>query len=425
MTTWLLTWNPSRWKWNSRSEDLAKFQRHGYFEYRWSCGNTRRIRRGERFFLLKQGRNQPGLIGSGEIRSAPEPSKHWSGDRRVGWSVAVEFDVLTDEPLIPRDVLTKRADLQGGLWRTQASGVQVPERVAAVLERRWSELTRARQPRRGNEKRRNGSLDRRERPAEMILAGLFLSRFGERTSKSGATRPPKELRTASWRSAYAAFFRDLGAGRSLRAFTNSLKNVRDVFDGRFPSGRAGWRRAGAGRPPAALPSECQRVFDAWSTRSRSQTWKAVQRHVDVFATSGPESVLNDVDIDENSAFEGWIRTEGGRKVYISMRPERDPSVRAAALQIHGLACGACGFDFGQVYGRWGADFAEVHHRRPFGDGDRKRETDPRRDLVVICANCHRMVHRRRAVALTIEELQSKIDRKALQRWAAALASDST
>jgi predicted HNH restriction endonuclease len=34
-----------------------------------------------------------------------------------------------------------------------------------------------------------------------------------------------------------------------------------------------------------------------------------------------------------------------------------------------------------------------------------RKTDPKRDLTVLCSNCHRMVHRRRTVCLSLEELR--------------------
>lgn len=113
---------------------------------------------------------------------------------------------------------------------------------------------------------------------------------------------------------------------------------------------------------------------------------------------------------ENSSgeTEGQSRTEGGRKVYISSRTERNKGLRDDAIRIHGASCMACGFDFGKFYGPWGYGFAEVHHLVPFKIDAQKRETDPRRDLVVLCANCHRMVHRYRGVTLSLSELRTKI-----------------
>ena len=42
------------------------------------------------------------------------------------------------------------------------------------------------------------------------------------------------------------------------------------------------------------------------------------------------------------------------------------------------------------------------------DGN-KRETDPKTDLAILCANCHRMVHRKKSTTLTIDELKSKLN----------------
>jgi predicted HNH restriction endonuclease len=68
---------------------------------------------------------------------------------------------------------------------------------------------------------------------------------------------------------------------------------------------------------------------------------------------------------------------------------------------------ACGYDFEATYGIIGQGFAEVHHVVPLADAG-TRETDPRTDLSVLCANCHRMVHRRRGVCLSLDELRAHI-----------------
>lgn len=103
------------------------------------------------------------------------------------------------------------------------------------------------------------------------------------------------------------------------------------------------------------------------------------------------------------------RTEGGKKVFISQRAERDIRLKNKAIALFGTACKACGFDFGKTYGEWGAGFIEVHHLIPLGGKDSKeRETNPAKDMVVLCSNCHRMAHRKKAMVLTLEELRKKI-----------------
>lgn len=68
--------------------------------------------------------------------------------------------------------------------------------------------------------------------------------------------------------------------------------------------------------------------------------------------------------------------------------------KSAAMKKKGaLACQACGFDFSVVYGERGDGFIECHHTVPVSSlkpGDSTRLED----LALVCANCHRMIHRR-------------------------------
>jgi len=47
----------------------------------------------------------------------------------------------------------------------------------------------------------------------------------------------------------------------------------------------------------------------------------------------------------------------------------------------------------------------MHHVRPLGATRGKRKVSPT-ELVPLCSNCHRMVHRRRDRMLTVKELTS-------------------
>ncbi len=97
------------------------------------------------------------------------------------------------------------------------------------------------------------------------------------------------------------------------------------------------------------------------------------------------------------------RTESGRKVYLSVAAERDSRLRKDALRIHGYICKGCGFDFEKTYGE---KFIEVHHIIPLHSNNFKEvKTNPETDLTVLCANCHRVVHRKRGLTLSIDELK--------------------
>ena len=57
-----------------------------------------------------------------------------------------------------------------------------------------------------------------------------------------------------------------------------------------------------------------------------------------------------------------------------------------------LPCQTCGFDFFEVYGEIGRDYAEIHHLEPLSNRTKPSLTKLS-DVAVLCANCHVMVHR--------------------------------
>jgi 5-methylcytosine-specific restriction protein A len=67
-----------------------------------------------------------------------------------------------------------------------------------------------------------------------------------------------------------------------------------------------------------------------------------------------------------------------------------------------LSCEACGFDFAEAYGALGEGFIECHHRRPL-HSLRPNQRTSLSDLALVCANCHRMIHRKKHW-LTVEEV---------------------
>lgn len=93
------------------------------------------------------------------------------------------------------------------------------------------------------------------------------------------------------------------------------------------------------------------------------------------------------------------------KEYYVTRYEDMPQNREAAIAAHGFKCKACGMDFAGTYGSIGRNFIEVHHITPLSEPKQEVEIDAQHDLVCLCANCHRMIHRRRNAIMAVEELQ--------------------
>ncbi len=143
MATYLLTWNPKRWKWDGLAADANEVAERGRLVRRWSCGNTKRIEQGDRVFLLRQGLEPRGIIASGSVTTPSYQDDHWDPERDTpGWFVEVEFDALQDpetDPILPRERLDA-PEFADVYWNTQASGTSIPPHVAEALEREWGSV---------------------------------------------------------------------------------------------------------------------------------------------------------------------------------------------------------------------------------------------------------------------------------------------
>ncbi|MDD4439237.1 MAG: HNH endonuclease [Tissierellia bacterium] len=100
--------------------------------------------------------------------------------------------------------------------------------------------------------------------------------------------------------------------------------------------------------------------------------------------------------------------EGKKYTYYTTRYERSSKNRNEAIKIHGTICQGCGFDFEKTYGEIGKNYIEVHHVKPLYEENDIVEINPATDLICVCANCHRMIHRRKYSILTLKELQELI-----------------
>lgn len=113
-----------------------------------------------------------------------------------------------------------------------------------------------------------------------------------------------------------------------------------------------------------------------------------------------------------SSIEGDLEVEeGGLILRLHLSRERSRKLiqqkrEQVQTQLGRLACEACDFEFVDRYGDLGDGFIEVHHRKPVASlspGDRTRLED----LALVCSNCHRMLHRRKAL-LSVEHLRDLV-----------------
>jgi len=232
----------------------------------------------------------------------------------------------------------------------------------------------------------------------MLVFGYYLARCGE-PAPNDKCDPPRILAANTWKEAYNYFYEAAGDGRTREKFRHSLKGVRDTYDPLFDNGRVGWidefgdlRR---------LSPKFKGVIDAWQDRSDEE--------LETFALALRAGLITNV-LDGASSLPEVVRTEGAEKTFISVGYERDPEVRKQAITFQGLTCKVCKFNFEEFYGEIGKGYIEVHHLLPFPEAG-ERVTNPESDVAVLCANCHRMVHRKKGKCLPLDELRKCINLK--------------
>ena len=109
--------------------------------------------------------------------------------------------------------------------------------------------------------------------------------------------------------------------------------------------------------------------------------------------------------DEDFALEGRILSQ------VHHKRERNSQIikkkkKLVLSQKGALQCEVCSFDFEKFYGDKGNGFAECHHIIPISELSPNNKTHLN-DLAILCANCHRMIHRSKPW-LSISELKKII-----------------
>ena len=131
-----------------------------------------------------------------------------------------------------------------------------------------------------------------------------------------------------------------------------------------------------------MPSEDKLIADL---RGMASIYRALTFRGGIDQTD--ENLRDDVSADN-------ALTES-RRYRLHRRIERNSSVAALVKKRLGCRCQACGLDFSERYGEIGDGFIEVHHLTPLSSlaEDTIVKYSIETDFAVLCANCHRMIHR--------------------------------
>jgi len=258
METYLFAWNPARWEWKDLPQAVTEANGEGKYFNQWTCRSHKKIKEGDRAFLVRLGVPPRGIIAAGLVVSKASKKPHYNPERAERgdqvYSVRIRFDLLMEKPIISEDELKSNDLGEHNNWFPEGSGVPIPERFANLLENRLNEIT----------------------------------------------------------------------------------GVRFV-------------------PPTQ------------------------------------DEILG-------------LRNEGRTTTRTVTTYERDPIARTRCLEHYGTKCQACDLSFQDFYGEIGSDYIEVHHVVPLSDIQGEHTVDPVNDLIPLCPNCHRMIHKRKP-PYSIDELR--------------------
>lgn len=129
-----------------------------------------------------------------------------------------------------------------------------------------------------------------------------------------------------------------------------------------------------------------------------------------------EYIDSDIELESDSEVSNEVEgfKEGKAKYFYSKKYERNNMNRKDAIKIHGTICVCCGFDFEKIYGSRGLGYIEIHHKKALYSLDEEVIINPYEDLVPVCSNCHRIIHRKRDDVLTVEEVKDLIKKNKIE-----------
>jgi hypothetical protein len=196
---------------------------------------------------------------------------------------------------------------------------------------------------------------------------------------------------------------------------NSVKGWRDEFDGLNSDPNK--KRKGWVRKPTPSRVYMKMQLDSWTYEQLSGLANSVLGRSSDFTNASVDELFawaikgkdNDTQEVVEAIASGVLSfaesldinaIEGGRRLVVHLRVERDQSIAKEVVRRHvndiGPVCKLCVLDFSRRYNmEAGEHCLEAHHKSPLS----LRLTASRtilEDFLVICPSCHRVIHKVRA-----------------------------
>jgi len=114
------------------------------------------------------------------------------------------------------------------------------------------------------------------------------------------------------------------------------------------------------------------------------------------------------DIKDEGSFPEGKKKEKMHIYYERNRKVIDLAKAYGKAQDPSLPCQVCGFSYVGKYGELGRNFIEAHHKVPIAELRHKKKETFIKDIALLCANCHRMIHTGEKT-LSIEALKKEMN----------------
>lgn len=416
MGTFLLTWNPARWKWEQMQEAVKITLKGEMHSERWSC-NTKKIHIGDRIFLIKLGEEPRGIVASGYVTSELYDSEHWDEEKRAKGipvqRVNIDFDVVLDsqqENILYMDELTQ-GKLAEQHWSSQTSGIRIADDIAEVVEDRWDDIKRNRSKEYGY------GIDR----SRVVLSLPASGTYELITDTLVHAHPVKP--SYNYKYTDLITFRKKGGVMECvysvdkiieinphkELAVQELSNIEQERLQKYVDIRA---NTFLFKEPTAYRFYLLREKYSFkkpfilSPNHQGYTYYTMQ---DIAMEIGIDSI-SAVDVKneyELSEEEQEQLAEGAKKQIVVNAYERNGGARRKCIEHYGTSCIICGFSAGAMYGEEFEGMIHVHHIKPLNEIGTEYVVDPIQDLIPVCPNCHMILHSGKS-QVTMEELKSKL-----------------
>jgi 5-methylcytosine-specific restriction protein A len=199
-----------------------------------------------------------------------------------------------------------------------------------------------------------------------------------------AVRKEFQSRTREVLADRAAFMR-----KRLADFAESLRvtAIELGSDARLPGDYSAGHAMGFSYSISALPDE---------ETLRSDLRELVRAYRALTFRGGIEGDAEDqTELTSEFSIPAGLPITETRKYTFHRKIERNRTAAKSAKRFHGTICQACNMSFAERYGPIGDGFIEAHHLKPIGSLEEGKpvDYDIATDFAVLCANCHRMIHK--------------------------------